>query len=70
MQTIYVSNNGDDKNDGLTAQTPVHSWRRYMALSRGNHALHLMEGDATFKRLKEERKSEAESWELPRGPRK
>ena len=54
MQTIYVSNKGDDKNDGLTTATPVHSWKRYMTLSRGNQELLLMEGEATFKRLKEE----------------
>jgi hypothetical protein len=35
MQTIYVSNHGDDKNDGLTPETPVHSWRRLMTLCKG-----------------------------------
>jgi hypothetical protein len=57
MHTIYVSNDGSDQNDGLSVKTPIHSWKRYMTLSRGNYALHLMEGDATFKRLKEESKA-------------
>ena len=51
MQAIYVSNYGDDKNNGLTEKTPVRSWKRYMTLSRGNQALILMEGRATMKRL-------------------
>ena len=54
MQTIYVSNHGDDKNDGLTPETPVHSWRRLMTLCKGNQAMHLMEGDFTLLRLKAE----------------
>jgi hypothetical protein len=54
MQTIYVSNHGDDKNDGLTPETPVHSWRRLMTLCKGNQAMHLMEGDFTLLRLKTE----------------
>ena len=54
MQTIYVSNQGDDKNNGLTQEAAVRSWKRYMTLSRGNHELHLMEGDVTFQRLVEE----------------
>jgi hypothetical protein len=54
MQTIYVSNHGDDKNNGLTQESAVRSWKRYMTLSRGNHELHLMEGDVTFQRLVEE----------------
>jgi hypothetical protein len=54
MQTIYVSNKGDDANDGLTLQTPVHSWKRVMQLCRGNQAIFLVEGNETFVRLKEE----------------
>ena len=50
MQTIYVSNHGDDKNNGLTQEAAVRSWKRYMTLSWGNHELHLMEGDVTFQR--------------------
>lgn len=54
MQTIYVSNPGDDKNDGLTKETAVRSWRRAKSLCQGHNEFHLMEGDATFLRLNEE----------------
>jgi hypothetical protein len=50
MQTIYVSNNGDDKNDGLTLETPVRSWERAMKLCKGNSSIHPMEAD-TLARL-------------------
>jgi len=28
MPTIYISDNGDDKNDGLSLQTPIYSLNR------------------------------------------
>ena len=28
MPTIYISDSGDDKNDGLSLQTPVYSFKR------------------------------------------
>ena len=28
MPTIYISDSGDDKNDGLSLQTPVYSLKR------------------------------------------
>lgn len=52
--TIYVSNSGDDKNDGLTREKPVRSWARTKKLCTGNTEMHLLEGDATFERLKNE----------------
>ena len=45
--TIYVSNSGDDKNDGLTREKPVRSWARTKKLCTGNTEMHLLEGDAT-----------------------
>jgi hypothetical protein len=61
MQTIFVSNHGDDKNFGLTKLTPIRSWKRCKALCRRRRALFLMEGEATLMRLKEEiDRSEAE----------
>jgi hypothetical protein len=39
MQAIYVSNKGDDSNDGLTLQTPIRSWWRLMQLCKGNQAM-------------------------------
>jgi hypothetical protein len=54
MLTIYVSNSGDDENDGLSRDKPVRSWRRVQTLSDGNTEMHLMEGDFTLLRLKAE----------------
>jgi hypothetical protein len=54
MITIYVSNSGDDENDGLTRDKPVQSWWRVQTLSKGNSEMHLMEGDFTLLRLKAE----------------
>ena len=28
MPTIYISDSGDDKNDGLSLQTPIYSFKR------------------------------------------
>jgi hypothetical protein len=36
MRKIYVSDRGDDKNDGLTSTTPVRSWQRLIELCEGN----------------------------------
>ena len=54
MITIYVSNSGDDENDGLTRDKPVRSWWRVQTRSNGNSEMHLMEGDFTLLRLKAE----------------
>ena len=54
MQTIFVSNDGDDKNFGLTKLTPVRSWTRVKELCRDNRPLFLLEGEATLRRLKTE----------------
>jgi hypothetical protein len=35
MQTIYVSNKGEDKNDGLTSESPVRSWKRLQVVCKG-----------------------------------
>jgi hypothetical protein len=43
MPTIYISEAGDDRQDGLTPETAVRSWRRASALSGGNSQLHLMD---------------------------
>jgi hypothetical protein len=53
MITIYVSNRGDDENDGLTRDTPIRSWWRVQTLSKGDTEMHL-EGDFTLLRLKAE----------------
>lgn len=35
MPTIYISDRGDDKNDGLSLQTPIYSLKRAMKLQGG-----------------------------------
>jgi hypothetical protein len=35
MPTIYISDRGDDKNDGLSLQTPVYSLKRAQKLQGG-----------------------------------
>jgi hypothetical protein len=54
MQTIFVSNRGDDNNFGLTKLTPIRSWKRCKRLCRGKRAIFLMEGEATLMRMKDE----------------
>jgi hypothetical protein len=54
MQTIFVSNRGDDINFGLTKLTPIRSWKRCKRLCRGRRAIFLMEGEATLMRIKDE----------------
>jgi hypothetical protein len=51
LQTIYVSNHGNDAADGLTRETAVHSWARCKALCKGDQEVMLLEGDATLLRL-------------------
>jgi len=45
---------GEDKNNGLTSETPVLSWKRLQVLCKGNQAMFLMEGKATLTRLRYE----------------
>ena len=37
MPTIYISDRGDDKNDGLSLQTPVYSLKRAQKLQGGKN---------------------------------
>jgi hypothetical protein len=36
MTRIYISEHGNDKNDGLTKHTPVYSWKRASKLAAGH----------------------------------
>jgi hypothetical protein len=54
MTLIYISDDGDDENDGLTIATPVRSWKRVMQLCEGNNEMVMMEGSRTIERLKAE----------------
>ena len=35
MPTIYISNSGDDKNDGLSLKTPIYSLKQAQKLQGG-----------------------------------
>jgi hypothetical protein len=54
MNRIYISDHGDDKNDGRTRETAIYSWKRAIKLCDGNAEAHLMQGDATLQRLAQE----------------
>jgi hypothetical protein len=51
MNRIYISDHGDDKNDGRTRETAIYSWKRAIKLCDGNAEAHLMQGDARCKGL-------------------
>jgi hypothetical protein len=51
MTRIYISNAGDDRNDGLTRKTAIYSRQRAVQLCDGNAETNLVQGDATLERL-------------------
>ena len=53
MQQVYVSDKGDDKNDGLSLEAPIKSLKRLCVLWSGRELV-LMEGRETFNRLVDE----------------
>jgi NAD(P)H-flavin reductase len=70
---IYVSTEvGDDKNDGLSDQSPVRSARRVIALCRGDNEIVVMGGPEMLRQLSKQVKKEEqrESWEQQRQRRK
>ena len=48
----YISNLGDDKNDGLSPETPIATIPRANALVRGGDTLRLKRGDTFYGRIK------------------
>jgi hypothetical protein len=53
MTRIYISENGRDKNDGLTKQTPIYSWKRARKLVPG-HLEISVDSSSTRKRVMKE----------------
>jgi len=51
MRKIYVSDSGNDKNDGLTSTTPIRSWQRFIELCAGNGEIIIMGTDKVRMRL-------------------
>ena len=54
MTRIYISDYGDDRNDGLTRQTAIYSWQRAVKLCDDNSEANLIQGQATLQRLMQE----------------
>jgi len=52
MTRIYISELGSDKNDGLTRQTPIYSWKRARKIS--SHMEISVDSVLTRKRLMKE----------------
>ena len=42
MRKIYVSDSGNDKDDGLTEKTAIRSWQRFIELCEGNDEIIIM----------------------------
>ena len=51
MTRIYISDAGDDGNDGFTRETAIYSWQRAVKLCDGNTETNLIQNDATLERL-------------------
>ena len=59
-KAVYISVNGDDKNDGLTPKTPVRSWGRFFMLTEKGDDVHFMEQECFDGMMGEAHKSERE----------
>ena len=53
MTRIYISQHGSDRNDGLTRETAIYSWKKARKLS-GGHIEIKVDSTATRRRLMEE----------------
>jgi hypothetical protein len=49
MRKIYVSDSGNDKDDGRTEKTAIRSWQRFIELCEGNDEIIIMGNAATGK---------------------
>lgn len=49
MRKIYVSDSGNDKDDGLTEKTAIRSWQRFIELCEGNDEIIIMGNTETGK---------------------
>jgi hypothetical protein len=60
MPTIYISDRGDDKNDGLSLQIPIYSLKRAMKLQGGKNDYSWHFGPRAWQRIKKELTDEKE----------
>ena len=54
MRTIYISDSGDDKNDGLSLRTAIYSLERAEKLDGGMNDCSWHFGPRAWKRIKKE----------------
>jgi hypothetical protein len=55
MTAIFISDYGDDKNNGENEDTPIYSWARYLKLESGHDQIRITGNvKATIARLKAE----------------
>ena len=54
MPTIYISDSGDDNNDGLSLQTPIYSFKRAKELHGGRNDCSWHFGPRAWKRVQKE----------------
>jgi hypothetical protein len=54
MPTIYISDSGDDKNDGLSPQTPIYSLKQAKKLQSGREDYSWHFGPRAWKRIQRE----------------
>jgi hypothetical protein len=54
MKTIYISNSGDDKNDGFSPNKPVHSWKRALKLQGDDDTIDIHVTGEAAKRITKE----------------
>jgi hypothetical protein len=52
MKTIYISDKGDDNNDGLTRDTAIYSWKLATKLADGEAEIDMR--DASRERINDE----------------
>jgi hypothetical protein len=63
-RTIYIANNGDDRNDGFV--TPVYSWKRALRLKSGDNSIAMHIDGAALKRIHKEivkREAKRKRWQ-------
>lgn len=51
MKPIYITERDDDKNDGSTVETAVHSWKRALQLSKSGSSEFRVPDRVTMERI-------------------
>jgi hypothetical protein len=51
MRNVYISNSGDDKNDGLTPETAAYSWKRALKIHGGRNDMQMSISPEAFVRI-------------------